>query len=396
MTSVRARLGQFGELFFPGLEERAFTRNRDRAVPGSQAPRNGHRPPHFRERPAHVVVVPQEGPGHESWQAGTRNFYFEAWQVARELYGDDHVSVLPVSINEQPQAWHRRLRDHLHDTNATHIVTHIEHDPGSPNEWTWDLAWNEITPKWDGVLLGVMFDSAFSLITMKARRIARMSPNFVAVDICTSMDSALVRGRSEVGPVTMPMSIESLDLVRNRIESIRPSHDVSFIGVLYPYRIELLEKLRASGVDVAVNPHRPGASIDADESRRGQPSWLDYMAGLASGRMTINFSRFSSGDAEQLKTRVIEATMAGTFLLTDDEQSTRLYFEPETDYGHFESIEQLPAVVSGWLSDPDRIDRGRIAAQRKAFAIAHEDFYSRIDAGLLHRNLPRLGEPVKP
>jgi len=391
MTSFRARLGRFGERFFPGLEERAFTRNRDRVVPESMAPRRGHRSPPFLERSPHLVVVPQEGPGYESWQAGTRNFYFEAWQTARELYGDEHVSVLPVSRAEDPQSWQRRLRDLLYDTKATHILTHIEHDPGNPMHWTWDVFWNELTPRWDGTFLGVMFDSAFPLVTMKTRRMARMSPNFIAVDICTSMDSVLVKGRSEIGPVTMPVSAASLDLVRNRIASIRPSHDVSFIGVLYPYRIALLEELRSSGVDVIVNPHRSDSSLDTDASRRDQPSWLDYMAGLASSRMTINFSRFSSGDVEQLKTRVIEATVAGTLLLTDDVQSSRLYFERGVEYGYFSSVEQLPEVVSDWLSEPDRLERGRTLAQQKAFAIAHNDFYARIDAGLLNRHLPRLG-----
>jgi len=278
----------------------------------------------------------------------------------------------------------------LGDTRATHIVTHIEHDPGSPSEWTWDVAWNELTPHWDGVLLGVMFDSAFPLITMKSRRIARMSPNFVAVDICTSMDSVLVPGRSEVGSVTMPMSLESTALVMERIAGIEPEHDVSFIGVMYPYRVELVEQLRSQGVDVAVNPHRHDNAEDPESSRQSQPSWLDYMAGLASSRMTINFSRFSVGDSEQLKTRVIEATLAGTLLLTDDRNSTRQFFRPEEEYGYFAGVDELPAVIESWKSDPERLDGARQAAQVKAVEIGALDFWTRIGQRLDSRRLPRL------
>lgn len=395
MSGWRARLGAFGELLFPGLEEYVFTRDRNRAVPASKAPRSGYRPPAFREREPHIVVAPQEGPGWESWQPGTRNFYFEAWQSARELYGEAHVSVLPVDPGMTSEAWHRNLRDHLHDTEATHIVTHIEHDPGDQSAWTWDIAWNQLTPQWDGVLLGVMFDSAFPLTTMKTRRIARMSANFVAVDICSPANSVFVSGRSEVGPVTMPMSAVSLDLIRQRLAGIEISHDVSFIGVLYPYRIALLDHLGSLGIDVSVNPHRSDVTVDPESSRQGQPSWLDYMAGLASSRMTINFSRFSAGDAEQLKTRVIEATLAGTFLLTDDVRSSRLYFEPDVEYGYFESVEQLPSVISTWLADPARLDGARRAAQHKAFSIAHRDFWTRIERGLVARGLPQLGEPAE-
>ena len=388
--SWRGKLGKAAERIFPGLEDRAFNRARNASTPASRAPRGGYAPLAFRERPPHIVVVPQEGPQFESWRPGTRNFYYEAYQTARELFGEHSVSVLDVARGEHSDVWQRRLRDHLHDSNATHIVTHIEHDPGSPEEWTWDTAWNSLASEWDGVLLGVMFDSAFSLVTMKSRRIARISPNFVAVDICTSMDSVLVQGRNEVGPVTMPVSRQSSAMVLERIKNVVPSHDVSFIGVMYPYRMELVQQLRAAGVDVAVNPHRLDSAEDPSSSRHAQPSWLDYMAGLASSRMTINFSRFSVGDAEQLKTRVIEATLAGTFLLTDDRNSTRLFFAPEVEYGYFEDVHQLPRVIESWKSQEGRLDQGKQAAQRKAVEIGALDFWTRIGQRLNSRRLPRL------
>ena len=388
--SWRARLGKAAERFLPNLEDRAFNRTRDASTPTSRAPQGGYVPPSFRERPPHIVVVPQEGPQCESWRPGTRNFYYEAYQAAREMFGERSVSVLDVGPGELPDVWQRRLRDHLHDTQATHVVTHIEHDPGSPEEWTWDTAWNSLAQQWDGVLLGVMFDSAFSLVTMKSRRIARMSTNFMAVDICTSMDSVLVPGRVEVGPVTMPVSRQSSAMVLERIKDVVPTHDVSFIGVMYPYRVELVQRLRAAGVDVAVNPHRVDSAEDPASSRQAQPSWLDYMAGLASSRMTINFSRFSAGDAEQLKTRVIEATLAGTFLLTDDRDSTRLFFSPGVEYGYFADVQDLPRVLELWLSRAPALDEGRRAAQGKALGIGQSDFWTRIGRGLETRRLPGL------
>lgn len=389
MTSLRARLSGL----VPGAGDIAFNRDRSASVPESHAPRRGYRPPRFRERAPHLVVVPIEGPQFPDWRPGTRNFYYEAYQSAVESLGIGAVSVLDVSPGEAAESWGAQLRDLLGDTQATHVITHIEHDPGSPDAWNWDIAWNRIARTWDGVLLGVMFDSAFELVSMKARRLGRMSPNFVGVDICMPMDGTLIRGRREVGPVTMPVSRQSLTLVQERIAGITPDHDVSFIGALYPYRVQLIARLRSAGIDVAVNPHRPDTTHDFVTSRTNQPEWLDYMAGLAASRMSVNFSRSSAGGYEQLKTRVIEATLAGTFLLTDDRDRTRRYFTEDVEFGFFPDVSALPGVITRWVESPTRVEGAR-SAQAKAEQIALTDFWSRIDEGLRVRGLPVTGIPI--
>ena len=384
MGSLRSRISGL----IPGAGDVAFNRDRSASVPASRAPRSGYHPPNYLDRKPHVVVVPIEGPQFPDWKPGTRNFYYEAYQSAREQLGESSVSVLDVAPGEPLDQWLPRLQDLIGDTKATHVVTHVEHDPGSPDTWNWDVAWNRIAPGWDGVLLGVMFDSAFDLVTMKARRLARMSPNFVAVDICMPADGTLVRGRSEVGPVTMPVSQQSMEMIRERLKQVSIEHDVSFIGALYPYRVQLIETLRRHGVDVAVNPHREDPTHDFASSRTNQPGWLDYMAGLAASKMTVNFSRSSAGGFEQLKTRVIEATLAGTFLLTDDRDRSKAYFTPDVEYGYFASAEQLPAVIERWLAEDSARIEGARSAQTKAQRIATTDFWSTIDAGLSRRQLP--------
>ena len=390
MSSLRARISGL----IPGAGDLAFNRDRSAAVPESRAPRGGYSPLPFHDRTPHVVVVPIEGPQFPDWRPGTRNFYYEAYQSARERLGDTAVSVLDVAPGEVPDRWIPRLESLLHESEATHVVTHIEHDPGSPDTWNWDVAWNRIAKTWDGVLLGVMFDSAFDLVTMKSRRLARISPNFVAIDICMPADGVLIRGRPEVGPITMPMSEQSLDLVRQRLKDVTQQHDVSFIGALYPYRVELIDRLRSYGVDVAVNPHRDDVTRDFAESRADQPQWLDYMAGLAASKMTVNFSRSSAGGFEQLKTRVIEAALAGTWLLTDDRDRTRRYLTPDVEYGFFASTQELPAVIDRWLADDQARTTGAQAAQDRAEVIVTSDFWHGIDSGLRARGLPITGVGV--
>ncbi len=343
-------------------------------------------------RPTHVVVVPQEGYTFDSFRAGTRNFYFEAWRSLAEEIGEGSVSVFSVDPGEAPSTWHLRLLDYLSTVGATHVITHIESDPGSSEaSWTWDTAWGLLSTRWHGVLLGVMFDSAFDWIAAKSRLLARISPRFMVVDICMPMDGSMKRGRPEVGPVNMPVSRESLALVDARLADVSQIWDVSFIGVMYPYRMDLVDRLRKNGVSVAVNPHRADAAADDAGSRVNQPNWLDYMAGLGSSRMTLNFSQSSAGRFEQLKTRVLEATLAGTLLLTDDLDRTRRFWVPGEEYVYFRDVATLPRVVSDLLADPERVMRIAAAGQRKARALAHTNFWDGIDDGLRRRGLPLTG-----
>ncbi|MDA9017428.1 glycosyltransferase [bacterium] len=345
----------------------------------------------FRTRPVHVVVVPQHGPGDSRYVPGERNLYFEAATSLTEYMGIESVSVLSVGETEPVKSWEKRLRELIDETNATHILTHIEQDPGNQvDNWNWDKVFNELLQDgWDGVLLGVNFDSAFKWIRAKSRRLAKISPQFVAVDICMSLDGELVSNRPEVGPVNMPVSQVSLRLSNSEIANVEKRYDVSFIGALYPYRVDLIENLRIRGIDVVVNPHRNDETHDFTSSTNNQPSWLRYMQGLASSHMTINFSRSSAGPYEQLKTRVIEAGLAGTYLLTDDKDRTRLFFPPD-EFSAFESVDDLPDLIESLLEDKADLDARARRAQVRARELAVTNFWDGIDQGLIARGLPAI------
>lgn len=386
--SVRSRVGGLASRVYPGLDEWVWNRQRDREFPSSLV-RNAR--PLGADRDVHVLVVPQEGTDFDSWQPGTRNFYFEAWQTAIEALGANRVSFLDVARGESWESWIPRLVTMANEVGATHIITHIESDPGSESTtWHWDVAWAELLRSWDGVLLGVMFDSAYFWISAQSRRLARMSPRFMVVDICMPMDGSMRRGRSEVGPVNMPMSAVSLDLVRQRCAGIDKVWDVSFIGVLYPHRVKALEELQSRGVSVAVNPHRSDDARDYTSTKADQPSWLDYMAALAASRITINFSQSNAAPVQQLKTRVIEAMLAGTVLATDDVDRTSRFFTPGEDYLYFRDLDDLPNVISRALAEPGLVEAIPARVAERARYLANRGFWEAIDAGLERRGLPRV------
>ena len=386
---VRERISSIPERVGFIRAEQSFLKNR---LAGLDATPKGVPLALALDRTAHVVVVPQEGRAFESFAAGTRNFYYEAAQSLREILGRDSVSVCHVAPGETSETWHARLIDLVQSVGATHVIGHVESDPGQSNApWSWDSLWSELSSVWDGVLLGVMFDSSFRWLAAQSRLLARISDRFLLVDICIPMDGRMIRGRPEVGPVNMPISQESLTLVSERLDDVTPLFDVSFIGTMYPYRVELVEKIRNLGVSVAVNPHRADTAEDFASSRHEQPSWLDYMAGLASSRMTLNFSQSSAGPFEQLKTRVLEAMVAGTMLLTDDRDRTSRFFIPELDYGYFRNVRDLPLVITKFMSDSERITQISAAGLIKASDIAPRGFWCAIDSGLHRRKLYSLG-----
>ena len=387
--SVRSQVGQVIQRVFPGVDEYVYNRDRSRDVPGSFVEWSDATRPAFEDRPRHIVVAPLAGPRSSEWGPAQGNYFYEVYRTAIERFGTQHVSVFDVDPSS-PREWSVGLTEHLEQTQATHLISHLERDPGDQEEWTWDKVWSDLAGRWDGAFVGVTFDSGFPLIQMKARRLARISPAFVCLDICVPMDNRLVKGRPEVGPVPLVQSKETHDLLFKRIRNVEKTTDVSFIGALYPYRVELIETLRAAGADVAVNPHRQDATTDLASSRKDQPSWLDYMAGLAGSRMTLNFSLASSGEDEQLKWRVMEATLAGTLLLTDDRRRTSEFFILGQEFDQFAGPKDLPRVVTSWLERPRELVEAQRKAQARATHLARNEFWDRISRTLDARGLPSL------
>lgn len=391
--SIKSQVGRVLSQVYPTWDERPWNARRDAELTRVGLQRKTERSFEDHVGNSHVVVIPIEGPSMNVFEPGRANIYYEAYATAVERYGAENVSLFDVAPGEDPAGWQGRLRDYLGDVNASHVLFHSESDPGgAADDWNWDAMITRTQDSFTGVYVGGMFDSSHKWISAKSRRLARMTPRFMVVDICVPHAGSMVRGRPEVGPVNMPMSSASLELLHSRIDSLPKTHDVSFIGALYPYRVTLIDMLRAEGLNVAVNPHRAEATKNFLESRADQPGWLDYMAGLAQSTMTINFSQSSAGSDQQLKTRVLEATLAGTYLLTDDRDRTRKFFEPEVEFGFFPTTDDLPKLAPEFMRAAETFDRRKV--QAKAEHLGLTDYWSGIETGLALRGLTPLPAPL--
>lgn len=393
--SFRARAGAAASRIIPNLDERAWRRARGVQVKQLRSQGAGldlnsdafRRLPKFvADSETRILVVPMDGPNRDTWMPAGGNFFYEIQQAAKEFAPRAEVSVFATKEGEPPASWHARLASAVLDGGVTHLIAQVETDPERAGTWTWDVLWADLSKVWDGVLLGVMFDSAFRLVTLQSRELARISDRFVLVDICMPMDGVLVKGRPEVGPVNMPISNETLAVIDERIKDLPKLYDVSFIGALYPYRVQLLDEIRAHGANVAVNPHRADVTTDFASSRAQQPTYLDYMTGIAQSRMTINFSESSAGLVQQLKTRILEASCVGALVLTDDVDRTSRFWAAE-DYGYFQTPEDLPGLVDTLLADSDALDAAALRGKKRAREINVSSFWGGIDEGLQKRGL---------
>jgi len=380
---------------FPGLDEWLWNRQRDRWCRAQS--RNADYVASLNQRsvdplglPLRIVIVPMDGPDVPTWQAAGGNHFYEIWQSARELFGSENVELFSVGSHEPASEWHGRLIAFLQEVGATHLVFQVERDPNQPDAYSWDLFLTSVTPRWHGVLLGVIYDSAFEWITIAARRLAKTNNHFVLVDICQPMNGRLIPGREEASIVTMAISNQTVAAVDTYVQEMPKDLSVSFIGALYPDRVEMLQAIRGAGVDVSVNPHRPDITRDFVESRVNQPTYLDYMAGLHRSRMTINLSTSSSGNGQQLKTRVLEACLVGTVVLTDDRDRAERFWTPGRDFVYFDSVEDLAAKVAELDKNPARQDTIGRHARARARELNNMGFWGGIDKGLKARNLPPL------
>ncbi len=345
--------------------------------------------------PTHLVVVASHGPDAPNWHVGGGNLFFEVYQSAVELLGSENVTVFGADPAETESSWQRRFLRTLVESRATHVIAQIETDPNQGDRWSWDVVASVLDDCWTGTFIGIMHDSAYSWLRTRALRMAKLFPRLLIGDIAQPRAGFVREGQYEVGPMTMAMSAASVAAIDDRVRDVRKEFDISFIGALYDYRVDLIEQLRASGLNVAVNPHRPDATSTYDESRASQPSYLDYMAGLARSELTINFSLASGGPHEQYKIRVQESSLAGCLCLTDDRDSTRHFFAPD-EYGYFESIESLPRLAHQLLEDRDALRQRQERASARAHILAATDFWGRLENGLRRRGLPSLTDLVPP
>lgn len=394
MASVMGRVGEVVGRVYPHVDRDVWLARRRLHVhrPMAALDRVARGLPLGRQRAAgdvHLVVAVHHGPDAHNWHVAGGNHFYEVHQSAIEALGTDRVTLFGVDRDEPTPAWQERLLRVVAETGATHLIAQVEVDPNQHDSWNWDIVLPVLSRHWPGSTIGLMYDSAYEWLRIRAHRLGRQTHRLLLAELCEPMVGFIRPGQYEVGPMTMPLSQQSIAAIDERVAGLPKEFDVSFIGALYDYRVDMLNRLRSAGLNVAVNPHRADDPSTYEASRVNQPTYLDYMAGLARSQLTINFSLANGGPHEQYKIRVHEAALVGCIPLTDDGDRTRHFYAPN-EYAFFSSVDDLPEVIAARLADPQQLSADQRAASARAHDLSRSDFWGRIDVGLERRGLPRL------
>jgi spore maturation protein CgeB len=149
---------------------------------------------------------------------------------------------------------------------------------------------------------------------------------------------------------------------------------LTFVGSMYPDRVRQLEKLRAFGIDIEVNPHRGG--------RTDRPSYAEYAAAIKNSWATLNFSRNHGMPSKHVKTRVLEAPLFGTVLFSDEKKLSSKIL-PQEEFVFFRNKRDLKRKILFYSQHPQELEKIRVRGAKTATIIANSIFWDVIEEAIV-------------
>lgn len=145
-------------------------------------------------------------------------------------------------------------------------------------------------------------------------------------------------------------------------------HDVVFIGQPHGRRREIIERLRAAGIEVVTR------GVGWPE---GRASFSEMAELTARARINLNLSMTSRGGVHQVKGRDFEVPGAGELLLTQDHPDLARHFVPGEEVATYRDEEDILPQVRALLADEPL--RTRIAAAGFARASREHTYRHRFE-----------------
>lgn len=256
----------------------------------------------------------------ENWFPAEGNFYFEMFQSAKERHPDWRIEVFFCAAHEE---WQKSLEGTLIKVNPDIMIISSEIDPDGKSDWTLDIFVHGLIGKWNGTICYLLFDSAFPLHMWRLKRLIRLNSKHFVVSIDQNLSKEEKINCTNIGPIFLPISKVSLKILNDSIqrkivdENLEPIY-ISFIGQEYPYRRKILSEIATTFVNIQINPQ---------SLMRNPESYLSYITALHLSKFSINMSRQHVIKKSQLKCRVLEASLFGSYVISDESIYTRLFLE---------------------------------------------------------------------
>lgn len=146
---------------------------------------------------------------------------------------------------------------------------------------------------------------------------------------------------------------------REELERIPQDRQVTFVGQSHSNRVENISYLREAGIPVET------FGRGWSENSVLPPSELRKM--FRRSRISLNFTRSSTGNVRQIKSRVFEIAASLGFQICEAAPHIEAYYEPDREIVLFRSLTELEEKVRFYLShEPERLRIQEAAYRRTA------------------------------
>ena len=175
--------------------------------------------------------------------------------------------------------------------------------------------------------------------------------------------------------VTLPHA-SAPDLLAPRFPQ-SPTHDVSVLGAVYPYRAHWIRALVDNGYTVSVFGSRIVPSLASHPKvtwRVPQARGAAQGDAFRTGRLTLNTHH--PKDVAGGNKRVFDSAASMTLQLTEDLPETAEHLEPNRDFLPFENVEALLMQVESALASPSKVSD--MAAHAYQEVLAHHSYERRL------------------
>ena len=282
---------------------------------------------------------------------GVVDYSYFLYQTCCDYYGTSRVSAFwedEVAINGSDP--NKLLVKLIHNLKPGYVVVDPCYDDSSKSIMLELLYYVGLKNGTKYLLIST--DSVWELNKWRAEKLMPFSFLHICLDSSKFIDFTRFKGRV-FGPFHSPYPKTLYDSGKNKERDI----DVSFAGTLYGDRLDYINFIREMNLNIFVS----GGQSKSKGLERD--AYIDI---LQRSKIVLNFNKQNSGEFEQVKGRVFEATLCGALLFSNDSCETSRFFLPFEEFVPFGGKEDMRFKIGHFLSNSVSFERIRRAGNLKA------------------------------
>lgn len=299
------------------------------------------------------------------WGPGNGNIYFEIWQSALEC--ENLGDIVLYKVKFQNKDWHLDVIELLSSHNIDFILMDVEQDPSGVPNWDSDLKIASIRKYWNGKIFLFSLDMAFTTHLMRASKIIESDKNSIVISIDRNVRKFFfMRG---IGPLLAPISLQSINYIDSKLTvPLEKKYELTFIGTIYKQREKVLHSITDFGIPLSINPHQNSGERE---------SYTNYIKTIMESKYTLNLSKAGRDPISQIKSRLLEASIFGTRVVTDSKNNITGNFPLKNGIIRFRNLKELKNVISNEEEISLNLNRSNeIAIRNEARIHATKNFWA--------------------